>query len=299
LKREENENYNILSIRKLEDFLKGDIMETKFKEQQEKINNRMSKIKHKIMVMSGKGGVGKTTIAVNLSYALSLMGKKVGLLDIDLHGPNVAKMLGLEGMRISGNDREIEPFEDTYGLKVISMAMILERSDEPVIWRGPLKTAAIREFLGDVRWGELDYLIIDSPPGTGDELISICQFIPNLDGVIIVTTPQDVATLDSKKAIMFAKKLNVPVIGVIENMSGFICPHCKKEINLFGKGGGERIAYNMGVPFLGKIPLEPEITNSGDSGKPFVLFKNLSATLSMNEIVEKIINFVEKYQRKE
>ncbi len=268
-------------------------MKTKPEEQQEKINERMNRIKHKIMVMSGKGGVGKTTVAVNLSYALSLMDKKVGVLDIDLHGPNVAKMLGLEGIKLSSNEEEIEPFEDSYGLKVISMAMILESSDEPVIWRGPLKTVAIRQFLGDVNWGDLDYLIIDSPPGTGDELISICQFITNLDGTVIVTTPQDVATLDSTKAIMFAKKFNIPVIGIVENMSGFICPHCKKEINLFGTGGGEKIAYNMGVPFLGKIPLEPEIVNSGDSGKPFILFKNLAATVNMNEIAKKIIK--EKY----
>jgi len=268
-------------------------MKTKLEEQQEKINERMGKIRHKIMVMSGKGGVGKTTVSVNLSCALSLMDRKVGLLDIDLHGPNVAKMLGLEGKKLLSNGKEIEPFEGACGLKVISMAMILERSDEPVIWRGPLKTAAIRQFLGDVGWGELDYLIIDSPPGTGDELLSICQSIPDMDGVVIVTTPQEVATLDSTKAIMFAKKLNVPVIGVIENMSGFICPHCKKEVSIFGAGGGEKTAHNMGVPFLGRIPLEIEIVNSGDSGKPFILFKDLAATAHMNEIAKKIIKGTE------
>lgn len=265
-------------------------MKSKMEEQQDKINDRMSKIKHKIVVMSGKGGVGKTTVAVNLAYALSLMGKKVGLLDIDLHGPNTAKMLGLEGKTLSSNGKEIEPFIAAGGLKVISMAMVLKSSDEPVIWRGPLKTGAIRQFLSDVQWGELDYLIIDSPPGTGDELISVYQFITDMDGAIIVTTPQDVAVLDSTKAITFAKKLNIHVIGIIENMSGLICPHCEKDIDLFGTGGGEKTASDMNVPFLGKIPIEPAIVKSGDSGKPFILFDNLTATTNiMNEIARKII----------
>jgi Mrp family chromosome partitioning ATPase len=272
---------------------KGVIMEKEFNQQQEKIDEKMSKIKHKIMIMSGKGGVGKTTVSVNLSYALSLMDKKVGLLDIDIHGPNVAKMLGLEGMKLTSDGKEIEPFEYIPKLKVISMAMILESSDQPVIWRGPIKSVAIRQFLGDVKWGELDYLIIDSPPGTGDELISICQSIKNMDGVIIVTTPQDVAILDATKAIVFAKKLNVPVIGIIENMSGFICPYCKKEVNLFGKGGGEKVAKDMGIPFLGRILFELEIVSSGDTGKPFILFKNLRATENMNEIAKKIIDSME------
>ncbi len=264
-------------------------MQTKFEEQQNKINGRMARIKHKILVMSGKGGVGKTTVSVNLAYALSLTGRKVGLLDIDLHGPNVAKMLGIEGDLLSSKDGEIEPLETLYGLKVISMALILERPDEPVIWRGPLKTGAIRQLLGDVHWGVLDYLIIDSPPGTGDELISICQTINSLDGAVIVTTPQDVAILDSAKSVIFAKKLNIPVMGIIENMGGFICPHCKKEIDLFGTGGGEKAAQRLKVPFLGRIPVEPEIVKGGDSGQPFILFKNLPETAGiMNKIAERI-----------
>jgi ATP-binding protein involved in chromosome partitioning len=264
-------------------------METKLEEQQVKINERMSRIKHKIVVMSGKGGVGKTTVSVNLAYALSLAGNKVGLLDIDLHGPNAAKMLGLEGRILSSHNDEIEPLEALHGLKVVSMALLMERTDEPVIWRGPLKTGAINQFLSDVRWGDLDYLIVDSPPGTGDELISICQSITDLDGAVVVTTPQDVAVLDSTKSVMFAKTLNIPVIGIIENMSGFICPHCKKEIALFGRNGGEKAARNLKVPFLGRIPLKPEIVKSGDSGEPFILFKNQVEAISvMNEISKKI-----------
>ncbi len=237
-------------------------------EQQNRIKEQMSLIAHKIMVMSGKGGVGKTTVAVNLAYTLFLSGKKVGLLDIDLHGPNVAKMLGIEGETLRNNEGKIEPFEVLDGLKVVSLALILEKSDEPVIWRGPLKTAAIRQFLGDVRWGDLDYLIIDSPPGTGDEPLSICQLIPEIDGTVIVTTPQDVAILDSTKAVMFAKKLNIPVTGIIENMSGFICPYCHRNINIFKKGGAEKAARTMNVPFLGSISFDPKMVELGDAGIP-------------------------------
>ncbi len=237
-------------------------------EQQNRIKEQMSLIAHKIMVMSGKGGVGKTTVAVNLAYTLFLSGKKVGLLDIDLHGPNVAKMLGIEGETLRNNEGKIEPFEVLDGLKVVSLALILEKSDEPVIWRGPLKTAAIRQFLGDVRWGDLDYLIIDSPPGTGDEPLSICQLIPEIDGTVIVTTPQDIAILDSTKAVMFAKKLNIPVTGIIENMSGFICPYCHRNINIFKKGGAEKVARTMNVPFLGSISFDPKMVELGDAGIP-------------------------------
>jgi len=269
-------------------------VETKFEEQQARITERMGKIRHKIIVMSGKGGVGKTTVSVNLAYALARAGKKTGLLDIDLHGPNAAKMLGLEGRMLSSSGSEIEPLEALHGLKVISMALILESPDEPVIWRGPLKTGAIRQFLGDVRWGELDYLIIDSPPGTGDELISVCQAITGLDGGVIVTTPQEVAILDSTKSAMFAKKLDMPVIGIIENMSGFICPHCKKEIDLFGTGGGEKASRTLKVPFLGRIPVAPGIVQGGDSGEPFILAKKPEETAAiMNEIAVKIAMAIE------
>ncbi len=265
--------------------------EEQLRKQVERIKEQMKKISHKIMVMSGKGGVGKTTVAVNLAYTMAMEGKRVGLLDIDLHGPNVAKMLGIEGEMLTNREGEIEPFEALYGLKVISLALILENTDEPVIWRGPLKTVAIRQFLGDVRWGNLDYLIIDSPPGTGDEPLSICQLIPEIDGTVIVTTPQDVAILDSTKAVMFARKLNTPIIGIIENMSGFVCPYCHRTINIFKKGGAEKAAQRMKVPFLGSISFDPKMVELGDAGIPLASLSETEESTVRKEfksIVEKI-----------
>ena len=258
-------------------------------EQEKRLKERMLKIKHKLIVMSGKGGVGKTTVAVNLAYGLALKGNKVGLLDVDIHGPNVAKMLGIEDRRLVGSDLGIEPMEVLPNLKAVSLALLFEDKDQPIIWRGPLKMITIKQFLADVNWGELDYLVVDSPPGTGDEPLSVCQLIPDLSGAIIVTTPQDVAILDSRKSILFAKELKIPVIGIIENMSGFICPHCKKKIDLFGMGGGEKSAHDLEVPFIGRIPIEPEMVKLGDSGQPFIHFKSQTQTAKiMDEIVIKI-----------
>ena len=200
----------------------------------------MEKIKHKIMVMSNKGGVGKSTVAINLAYGLSERGKKVGILDADLHGPSLAMMSGSKGEILSDGSGKIIPFEINQSLKIISLALLFKDQDNPIIWRGPLKMKAIKQFVEDVEWGELDYLIIDSPPGTGDEPLSLIQLVANLDGVVIVTTPQGVALLDSRKAVNFVKELNVPVLGIVENMSGFICPHCGTESELFKKGGGEK-----------------------------------------------------------
>ena len=268
-------------------------------EQEKRLKDNMANIRHKILVISGKGGVGKTTVAVNLAYGLALKGYQVGILDIDLHGPNVAKMLNIENEKLSGTDSGmIEPFKVLPNLKVISIALIIENPEMPIIWRGPLKSITIRQFLSDVVWGKLDYLIIDSPPGTGDEPLSTCQLIPRVSGVIIVTTPQDVAILDSTKAVYFARELKVPVIGIVENMSGLICPYCKKKIDLFKSGGGEKSANDLDVPFLGRIPIEPEMVKAGDSGKPYIHFnKDTETAKIIKQIEEKIINFLEKEKK--
>jgi Mrp family chromosome partitioning ATPase len=204
-------------------------------------------------------------------------------------------MLGIEGKKLKGSKLGIEPIEIIPNLKAVSLALLLEKKEQAVIWRGPLKMMAIRQFLADVNWGELDYLIIDSPPGTGDEPLSVCQLIPSIDGAVVVTTPQEVAILDSTKAVSFARQLEVPVLGIIENMSGFVCPYCKKEIDLFGKGGGKISASDLKVPFLGSIPIEPEMVKSGDSGKPFINFNKENKTVkNMNEILENIEKQIKK-----
>lgn len=260
-------------------------------EQGKRLKEHMSRIKYKVIVISGKGGVGKTTVAVNLAYSLAIKGNKVGILDVDIHGPNVAKMLGIEGERLGASKSGIEPVKITHGLKAVSLALLLENKEQPVIWRGPLKMMTIKQFLADVNWGELDYLIIDSPPGTGDEPLSVCQLIPDINGALIVTTPQDVAILDSRKTVNFAKQLKVPVLGIIENMSGFVCPYCKKEIDLFGRGGGEKSASELDVPFSGRIPIEPEMVKSGDEGKPFVDFNKENPTA---KVIDKIIENIKE-----
>ena len=263
---------------------------TKELEQDKRLEENLSKIKNKLIVISGKGGVGKTTVAVNLAYGLAIKGKKTGILDVDIHGPNIAKMLGIENTRLIASGSGIEPVKVLDNLKAISLALMIRDQDQPIIWRGPLKMITIKQLLADVNWGELDYLIIDSPPGTGDEPLSVCQLIPNLNGAVIVTTPQDVAILDSRKSVGFAKQLKIPFVGIIENMSGFICPHCGEEIDLFGKGGGEKAALDLAVPFLGSIPIESDIARSGDSGQPFIHFREGTLTAKiMDNIIGKIV----------
>jgi ATP-binding protein involved in chromosome partitioning len=261
--------------------------------QEPDLGENIRNVHHKILVMSNKGGVGKSTVAVNLALGLVHKGMRVGLLDVDVHGPSIPKMLGLEEMAMVGNAGKIQPVLYAFNLKVVSMAFVLKDKESPVIWRGPLKMGAIKQFLAEVDWGELDYLIIDSPPGTGDEPLSIAQLIKDIDGVIIVTTPQEVALLDSRKAVNFARQLNVPVLGIVENMSGFVCPHCGKSTDLFKTGGGQKAAKEMNVPFLGKIPIEPEIVTFGDEGKPFVWDrKESSAAQAFAEMVEQIVRAV-------
>ena len=229
-------------------------------------------VRHVVLVLSGKGGVGKTTISANLAYSLASRGYKTGLIDLDIHGPDIPKMLGVEDARLQSYDGKIiEPVRITGNLAAISMAFLLPERSTPVIWRGPMKMGAIRQFLEDVSWGDLDYLVVDLPPGTGDEALTIAQLAPNIAGAVIVTTPQEVAILDSSKAVEFIKKLDIPVLGIVENMSGFVCPHCNEEIDVFGKGGGEREAEALGVPFLGAIPLDPEMRKAADEGRPIII----------------------------
>ena len=234
-----------------------------------KLKARLNRIRRKIIVMSGKGGVGKSTVAVNLAMSAMLAGQRVGLLDVDLHGPSVPTMLGLVGYRLEGGENGMLPVE-IGGLKVLSVGFLLQNNDDPVIWRGPMKMGVIRQFIEDVEWGDLDLLVIDVPPGTGDEPLSVCQLIPELEGAVIVTTPQKVAAADVRKSINFCKELGVKVLGVIENMSGFACPKCGEVTPILRANGGRVMANAMGVPFLGSIPIDPLIAESGDDGKAFV-----------------------------
>ncbi len=248
-----------------------DTQRQSMEERQEKASQAMARIKHKIAIMSGKGGVGKSTVAANLSLMLAEKGSRVGLLDADIHGPSIPTMLGIEGTKLGVLDQGILPAVVRPGLKVVSMGFLLAERDTPVIWRGPMKMGAISQFLGEVVWEDLDYLVVDLPPGTGDEPLSIAQLIPGMDGSVVVTTPQEVALISVRKCINFCQTLGVPVIGIVENMSGFVCPHCGKKVDIFGSGGGESAAHEYGIPFLGRIPLDPEIVASGESGIPFVV----------------------------
>jgi ATP-binding protein involved in chromosome partitioning len=232
-----------------------------------KLVRNMRAIKKKIMVMSGKGGVGKSTVAANLAARLAERGSKVGLLDADIHGPSIPKMFGIEDVRPEVDENGIVPISVTENLVVMSVALLLEDKDAPVIWRGPAKMAAIKQFLEDVSWGNLDYLIVDLPPGTGDEPLSIAQLIEKMEGAVVVTTPQDVALVSVRKSIKFAEILKVPVIGIVENMAGIICPHCEEKIDIFGRGGVEKAAKDFNVNVLGELPMDPKIAEIEDSGK--------------------------------
>lgn len=238
---------------------------------EQEIAERMRHVKHKIVILSGKGGVGKSTVAVNLATALAWKGHTVGILDADIHGPDVPKMLGMEGARMVGGDKGLEPVIGPLNVLIVSMEFLLQTADTPVIWRGPLKMRVISEFLSKVNWGNLDYLIIDLPPGTGDESLSTMQLLPDLDGVIIVTTPQEVALLDSRKAANMVRQMNVPILGLIENMSGFHCPHCGQVTNIFGKGGGKQAAKDLSLYYLGDLPFDHRVMTLSDEGKPFIV----------------------------
>jgi ATP-binding protein involved in chromosome partitioning len=241
-------------------------------------------VKHRIVVMSGKGGVGKSTVAASLAVGLSRKNRKTGLLDCDIHGPTIPKIFGIdEGLRATDENRII-PSMAAENLAVVSMGLLLEK-DRPVIWRGPLKMKAIEQFLGDTEWGALDYLIVDLPPGTGDEPLSIAQLMPEMDGALIVTTPQDMALISVRRSINFARELNMPVLGLVENMSGFVCPYCGKSIDIFKRGGGEKAAKEMGVDFLVRIPIDTKIVESEDDGKEYY---NESFDELSNRIIKKV-----------
>jgi len=261
-------------------------------EQEQRLQERLRHIRYRLVVLSGKGGVGKSTVAVNLAVALALSGWKVGLLDADIHGPSIPTMLGLEGSTGHIEGGELHPVE-SHGLKVLSLGFLLRNQHDAVIWRGPLKAGILRQFLSDVAWGDLDFLVVDSPPGTGDEPLSICQLLGRVDGAIIVTTPQKIAGIDVRKCVTFCRQLAVPVLGVIENMSGFVCSHCGKVTPIFQTGGGLRIAADMNVPFLGSIPIDPKIVESCDFGEVFVTQHAASPTAkTMREIIDKIVERV-------
>jgi ATP-binding protein involved in chromosome partitioning len=265
------------------------------------VQKRMKKIKHKIAVISGKGGVGKTVTAVNLAIAFAMQDHKnrVGLLDADLHGPCVPTMLGMEDEKLKIGPIGALPPVGPLGVKVVSMAFVLEGKETPVIWRGPLKMRAIQQFLSEIAWGELDFLLIDLPPGTGDEPLSVLKLLPDMDGVVIVTIPSEVSQNVVGKAITFSRQLKVPVIGVVENMSGFVCPECGTQTNIFKTGGGEKVAQDYSVPFLGSIPLDPRICEASDLGHPFIMeHPDSPASKAFMKIVEKIKTYIQEKEKK-
>lgn len=238
--------------------------------ERQSIARRMCRIGNKILVLSGKGGVGKSTVAVNLAASLVLSGKRVGIMDVDIHGPSIPKLLHLETVPVAGPDNTIQPVRAFEGLKVMSIGFFLHKRDDAVIWRGPMKYKMIKQFLFNVEWGDLDFLIVDCPPGTGDEPLAVAQLMGDVDGAIIVSTPQELAVDDVRRSIRFCRTLELSVIGVVENMCGFVCPHCGKETDIFMRGGAAAMANQMKVPFLGAIPLDPEIVKTGDNGAPHV-----------------------------
>lgn len=268
-------------------------MQLKLKSDEEmKIEKTLSKIKYKLAVMSGKGGTGKTTVTVNIAQTLANKGYKVGVLDADITGPNVPLMFGVENEILQAEGNMIIPIE-VENVKIVSMEFLLQDKSNAIIWRGPLKIKALKQLIGDVKWGELDFLIVDLPPGSSDEPLSIVQNIKDLDGMVIVTTPQQVSLLDVSKSINFANVTNVPIVGIVENMSGFVCPKCGEVTYIFKKDGGKRIAESLNLNFLGAVPLIPAICESGDNGRPAVLQSDKAKEV-FEEIVDKILTQIQK-----
>lgn len=269
-------------------------------EQEQKVRERMNKIRHKIAVISGKGGVGKSTVTVNLAMAFAMHGhvNHVGILDADIHGPSVPKMLGIAGQRLQVGPSGAFPASGPLGIKVVSMDFLLPDENSPVIWRGPLKMTAIRQFLSDIVWGDLDVLLIDLPPGTGDEPLSVAQLLPEMDGVVIVTIPSEVSQIVVKKSAFFARQVGMPIIGIVENMSGFVCPKCGSKADIFQSGGGRKIAEELRIPFLGSIPIDQRVCQDADRGAPFIVeHADSPASKSFMEIVEKVEGFLKSKER--
>ncbi len=263
--------------------------------QQKPKTQTLGKIKHKIAIISGKGGVGKSTVTANLAMAFASSGQKVGIIDADLHGPCIPKMLGIKRQTLKGGPGGlIFPVTGKFGIKVVSMDFLLPSDEAPVIWRGPLKMSALKQFVSDVAWGDLDYLFIDLPPGTGDEPLSIMHLIPDMDGVVIVTMPSELSEAIVKKSVTFAKEVGVPVIGIVENLSGYVCPDCGKKIDIFKSGGGKRISEALSVPYLGSLPIDPRVCDDSDNGLPFMAEnQNLPIAKAFSEIVTKTKQFLE------
>jgi len=267
-------------------------------EQRQILRIRMGKIKHKIAIISGKGGVGKSTVTVNLAAAFALNGKKVGVLDADIHGPSIPRLLGLTGKQVKVGPPGAFPVIGLLGMKVISIDFFLPEEKLPTIWRGPLKITAIRQFLTDVVWGEIDILFIDLPPGTGDEPLSIAQLLPEMDGVVIVTMPSELSKAVVQKVITFAQRLSMPIVGIVENMSGFVCPHCGNKVDIFQSGGGEKMAQETNVQFLGSIPIDPQVSADSDKGSPFVIeHQNSAASKAFAQIVEKVESYLDSREK--
>lgn len=280
---------------KLEELSPTEIFNNRMQKQRELLGHQMKYIKHVIAVISGKGGVGKSTITVNLAAAFARKGKQVGILDADIHGPSVPRLLGLTGQQVKVGPPGAFPVTGPLGMKVVSIDFFLPEEKIPTIWRGPLKMTAIRQFLSDIVWGKLDVLLIDLPPGTGDEPLSIAQLLPSIDGVLIVTMPSELSSAVVKKAITFARKVGMPIIGVIENMSSYICPKCGDKIDIFQSGGGKKMAEENGVPFLGSIPIDPNVSADSDKGTPFVIrHADSPATKAFIEIVNKVEVYLKK-----
>ncbi len=265
-----------------------------FLEQEQRIKDSMKKIRHKVAILSGKGGVGKSTVTANLAVVFARKGYRAGILDADIHGPTIPKLFGLRGQKLGVTDEnKISPLIGPLQIKIVSMDLMLPSSDTPVIWRGPLKSVAIRQFLSDVEWGEMDWLLIDLPPGTGDEALSIVQLIQDLDGVVMVTAPSEVSQIVVRRAVRFVNRVGSRVIGVVENMSGFVCPKCGARFEVLGEGGGEKLAAELGLTFLGKIPLDQVICKDSDEGRPFVLqhphSPSTEALVAIADRIERIV----------